>query len=352
MKLCLIEYSQYKFLKMIKILFLASNPENTVSLKLDEEIRLITQKIQASEFRDNLLLKSIWAVRPDDLMQALNEYKPHIVHFSGHGNKQGEIVLMDENRQAKVVSNESLKMLFKTLNDNVRLVVLNACYSQKQAEAIAEVIDCVVGMNKAVSDQAAIVFAASFYRAIGFGCSVSVAVEQSKVALSLEGMQEFETLKLLVKPSANADSIVFSSDESNVPSNKIYKDIPDNLKILIDSGVEFIDVPQSKSFEDIFSKPQNIDFFFYKLKMRQTSAEFVFRVHKSTKIEYAANYLVKKILPHLEFEDYEWSFEYNNESIPSHYTFITAGLKSGITLYLSGNHRRPTWFPAPPPRFR
>lgn len=329
---------------MIKILFLASNPAGTVSLKLDEEIRLVTQKIQASEFRDNIEFKSIWAVRPDDLIQALNEYKPHIVHFSGHGNSQGEIVLMDENRNAKSVSNEALKMLFKAINDNIRLVVLNACYSQKQAEAIAEVIDCVVGMSKAVSDQAAIVFAASFYRAIGFGRSVNEAFEQSKVALLLEGIKESETLKLSVKKGANAESIIFSNDLNDYPTNKSFNNMPDNLKRSINAGTEFVDIPLSSFLKNIFSKEN--DFYYYNLKMRQTSAEFVFRVHKSSKIEFAAEYLVNKLLSHLQYYDYEWSFMFENKIIPSSHTFVTAGVKSGETLYLHGNHKMPTWQPS------
>ena len=67
------------------MLFLAANPAGTPPLKLDEEIRQITAKIRAAEYRDSLELVSRWAVRPDDLQQALLEVKPHVVHFSGHG---------------------------------------------------------------------------------------------------------------------------------------------------------------------------------------------------------------------------------------------------------------------------
>ena len=138
-------------------------------------------------------------MRPDDLLQALNEHKPQIVHFSGHGSETGEIVLMDRNRQVKTVSAEALKMLFTTLKDNIRVVVLNACYSEKQAQAIAEVIDCVVGMSTAIGDDAAIIFAASFYRAIGFGRSIKEAFDQGKTALMLEGIPEASTPQLLAR---------------------------------------------------------------------------------------------------------------------------------------------------------
>ena len=75
--------------------------------------------------------------------------------------------------------------------------MLNACYSRPQAEALAQTIDCTVGMNRAIGDEAAIVFAASFYRAIGFGRSVKEAFELGKAALLLEGIPEDETPELI-----------------------------------------------------------------------------------------------------------------------------------------------------------
>jgi hypothetical protein len=193
---------------MVKILFLASNPDRTSPLQLDEEIRAITSKIRASDYRDVLELTSLWAVRPDDLLQALNEHKPQIVHFSGHGSAAGEIVLMDDDRKDKPVSTAALKMLFTTLKDNIRVVVLNACYSRIQAEAITEVIDCAVGMNAAIGDQAAVTFAASFYRAIGFGRSVQEAFDQGRTALLLEGVPEEDIPELLVRRGINPASIL------------------------------------------------------------------------------------------------------------------------------------------------
>lgn len=193
---------------MIKILLLTSNPEGTSPLRLDEEARLIAQKIRAAEYRDVLKLETLWALRPDDLLQSLNEHNPHIVHFSGHGSKAGEIVLMDNNRQVKPVSVEALKMLFTTLKGNIRVVVLNACYSQIQAQAISEVIDCVIGMSTAIGDEAAIIFAASFYRAIGFGRSIQEAFDQGKAAIMLEGIPEASTPKILTRKGVDPSSIV------------------------------------------------------------------------------------------------------------------------------------------------
>ena len=55
--------------------------------------------------------------------------------------------------------------------------MLNACYSEAQAQAIAKHIDCVVGMTTAVGDDAAIDFATAFYRALGYGRDVQTAFD-------------------------------------------------------------------------------------------------------------------------------------------------------------------------------
>jgi hypothetical protein len=207
-----------------KILFIASNPNDLTQLNLDEEIRSITMKIQAAEYHDVLDLISIWAVRPDDLLQQLNIHKPNVVHFSGHGSKVGELVLMDDQHQTKKVAPDALKALFSTLKDNIRLVVLNACYSKTQAEAISEVIDCVVGMNTSIGDQAAITFAGSFYRAIGFGRSVKEAFDQAKTSLMLESIPEEDTPELLVRSGVDPASVYLL--------NLVEKIKPDNQTIL------------------------------------------------------------------------------------------------------------------------
>ena len=47
-------------------------------------------------------------------------------------------------------------------------IVLNACYSQRQATALAKVVPHVVGMARAVGDDAALRFAGGFYRTLAF----------------------------------------------------------------------------------------------------------------------------------------------------------------------------------------
>ena len=139
----------------IKVLFLAANAQDQTPLRLDEEIRAITEKLRASEYRDSVELISKWAVRPTDLLQALNEHRPHIVHFSGHGLDTGKLVLLDAEGNAKYVSKEAIMATFSTLADDIRVVVFNSCFSARQAEAVTQYVDIAIGMSTGIGDEEA-----------------------------------------------------------------------------------------------------------------------------------------------------------------------------------------------------
>lgn len=182
---------------MIKILFLAANPANMLPLHLDEESRLVDQALRTADFRDRFDLRQHWAVRYGDLQELLLRHRPDIVHFSGHGSAAGELMLQDDYRRTYPVSPETLTRLFGVLKDSVRCVVFNACYSEIQAEAVAAHIDCVVGMSAAISDAAALEFAAAFYQALAYGRSVAAAFDLACNRIDLANLSEADTPKLL-----------------------------------------------------------------------------------------------------------------------------------------------------------
>jgi hypothetical protein len=99
--------------------------------------------------------------------------------------------------------------LFKNVKDNIRLVLLNACHSEVQATAISQQIECTLGMNVAIGDEAAIAFASTFYGALAFGRSVGQAFEQGRTALMLQGIPEETTPVLLARPGVDALTVSF-----------------------------------------------------------------------------------------------------------------------------------------------
>ncbi len=199
---------------MTRILFLAANPRGVPSVRLDEEIRTIEERIRLSKMRDLFEVKQHWAVRSNDLQRALLQHKPEIVHFAGLGTESGEIILEDEFGKSLPVSPESMGYLFSILRDRVRCVVINACYSKRQAHAIAENIDCVIGMSPVQHGRAAIWFAAAFYQALGFGRSIKTAFDLACNQVQLEGLdREFSPVLIALDPAA-ADFVFADSDRA------------------------------------------------------------------------------------------------------------------------------------------
>lgn len=192
----------------ISVLFMASNPINVPPLRLDEEAREIGEMIRKSEHRDSVSFVTKWAVRPQDVLQAINEENPTIIHFSGHGSDEDEIVFQNPQGKAKLVSKEAIVQTMMSSSDTIRLVFFNTCFSYGQAQAVIEHVDAAIGMNTSIGDEAARVFATQFYSSIGFGRSLKTAFEQARAALMLEDIPEENTPELYVKEGLDASEII------------------------------------------------------------------------------------------------------------------------------------------------
>jgi len=131
----------------LTILFLAANPQDTQKLSLDQEVRSITEAIRKSEGRDGIEFFSRWAVQSLDILQAINETDPEIIHFSGHGSEKGEIVLDDGSGKTTLVSKEAMTAAVISASKKIRLIFLNACFSQQEAKAVVEKVEAAIGMN-------------------------------------------------------------------------------------------------------------------------------------------------------------------------------------------------------------
>ena len=188
------------------ILILAANPSDTARLRLPKEERDIREGLALSDGCNDFVVVSQWAVRPDDLRRALLKYEPQIVHFSGHGEGERGLVFETETGQGKTVSTKSLSRLFR-LCPSVECVVLNACFSQIQANAIVEHIDYVVGMTREIGDRAALKFAVGFYDALGYGRSVSEAYEFGLAAIELEGVKGSNSPVLAVRSGVGSGQV-------------------------------------------------------------------------------------------------------------------------------------------------
>ncbi|MEB3218169.1 MAG: hypothetical protein VKN72_18325 [Nostocales cyanobacterium 94392] len=102
---------------------------------------------------------------------------------------------------------------------DIECVVMNACYSEVQAEAIHEHINCVIGMNYKIGDKAAIDFATGFYDALTNGRNYQDSFEFGKNALDLESIPESQIPQIKIKDNTKSlldpDAIDSKSKEEN-----------------------------------------------------------------------------------------------------------------------------------------
>ncbi|MCW7475592.1 CHAT domain-containing protein [Leptospira levettii] len=168
-----------------RVLFISSSPTDQYTISVDREARIIEEQIQASQIRDSIKFIHKTAVKPETITKAIMDEKPTIVQFSGHGDKN-YICVEDEFGNTIEFPLNSLEKLFSLFKDNIKAVILNSCYSEKQARAISKLGITVIGMNREIDDNDAIEFSKGFYQALGGGKDVSFSFEMGKVLLSVQ----------------------------------------------------------------------------------------------------------------------------------------------------------------------
>jgi hypothetical protein len=121
------------------------------------------------------------------------------------------VYLHDDAGGSQLVTARALAMMIRSAADAARVVVLNACYSDAQAEALRGVVDCVVGMTGAIRDDAARSFAVGFYRALGNRRSVGDAVEHAVATLAAKQLPDEELPRCRTRDEVDAKQVMLSA---------------------------------------------------------------------------------------------------------------------------------------------
>lgn len=198
--------------KRLKVLYLTANPDKTHPLRVDAEVRQVQDAIRGSAFRDNIHLEYRPAADLKSLIEGLNDHRPQIVHFSGHGHEAGIAVDSPEiaKRPVKTVSFDLLAKAISATDAPPEIIVLNACKSAGAKRAFLPPAKIIIVMRNSVSDWAAAAFATQFYAAIAAGQSVKSAFQQGKVAIECLSLNEAETPEILVAQGVDTTKIVLT----------------------------------------------------------------------------------------------------------------------------------------------
>ncbi|WKZ55601.1 MAG: CHAT domain-containing protein [Anaerolineales bacterium] len=225
--------------KFTSILFLAADPTDASRLRLGEEFREIQEKLKLAQLRKRFKLElPQLSIRPADISQALLDTEPQIVHFSGHGASNGALCFENQTGQIQFVEPDALAALFQQFSRHVNCVLLNACYSETQAKAIAKHIQYVIGMNQAIGDKAAIAFAIGFYQALGAGRTIDDAYKLGCIQIRLQGISEHLTPVLFRGSTSQGDissiiEVIEKVDLSDEVLEKLSRDEYSNVRLAV-----------------------------------------------------------------------------------------------------------------------
>ncbi len=197
------------FAALKTILFMGANPPGTQKVQLEIEHSRIS-----TELKNKFNLEVAKFVSASEIPKLITSKKPNIIHFSGHGkdpesgehgaddntrlialpddySKKGGIVVFDNDmRKMKILEDNQLEYMFKTVINNfkipIEVAVFNSCYSESQAKVLGKYIPYVIGSALAIKDDIAIAFAVGFYYGIADGQSIENSFLQGKMQAVFE----------------------------------------------------------------------------------------------------------------------------------------------------------------------
>ncbi|NLG55150.1 MAG: CHAT domain-containing protein [Rhodococcus sp.] len=208
----------------LRVLYLTANPEATEEtvtypdgtiqrfgtwLRVDQEVRQVRQALRGSKYRDLVQVDHAPAATTNDLLDRLNDCRPHIVHFSGHAGEDG--VLMENeagDEDGADVTFELLARILGATDEPPRLLVLNACKSLAGADALLQTVPALIGMSDTIEDTSAIVFASALYSAIASAQSLASALEQAKVRMLAATLDGSDLPELRVRNDVDPAALV------------------------------------------------------------------------------------------------------------------------------------------------
>lgn len=188
----------------LRVLYATSNPEavettvvhadgsevtDGVWLRVERERRAVARKLKGSKYRDLVDILPLYAATSADLLEAMNDHRPHVIHFSGHAAAWGLLMESEDGTDdGEELGYSLLARLLGATDTPPRMVVLNACHSLTGADDLLRTVPVVIGMSDSFDDSTAIVFAASFYSAVASAQSVATALEQGRVAVEIASL--------------------------------------------------------------------------------------------------------------------------------------------------------------------
>jgi hypothetical protein len=151
----------------LTVLCLLAGPREASHLQLRREHRTIEEAVRRGRRRTLKVVLSA-ATRRQDVLPALTEHRPDIVHFAGHGSPNGYLLLEEDDGRVAPVAAEGLAGVLKAAG-GVSVAVLNACHLGRYLDVISPYAREVIGAAEPLPDGAALAFSQGYYSALALG---------------------------------------------------------------------------------------------------------------------------------------------------------------------------------------
>ncbi len=163
----------------LKVLFLA--PE-VGGLSPRKQLRDIQAAVGQTSRAAAIRFKGVFDVHVNTLFEELNRESPDVFHFSGK-QSGGDILMRTEKATLTTVSDMALAGMFQSLDQGLKLVVIDTCFSLRCALRVAKVVQCAIGVEGGIYEDEAVTFYKVFYQALASGRSLKHATAQAQTAL-------------------------------------------------------------------------------------------------------------------------------------------------------------------------
>ena len=187
----------------LRVLAVIASPAGYPPLDTEHEWANLKEALKDLEARGLVALERLAPPSLDALQRQLRVQEYHILHFLGHGSfdaqAQDSVLLLEgEDGKPQVVSGQNFSALLRDQR-SLRLTVLNVCegaeaaasdaYSGVAQRLVRGGVPAVIAMRTAISDQASIALAHSFYSALADGAAVDAALSEARKTLFTGGYQ-------------------------------------------------------------------------------------------------------------------------------------------------------------------
>ncbi len=194
----------------LRVLYLTASPgtPNLEPLRVDAEVNNVLKALRGAQHRDLIDFQHRPAAAVEDLVDGLNDLRPHVVHFSGHA---GDGLLFDTADSTKpgdkLVDYHHVASLLGATDETPTLVVLNACHTADGIEHILRVAPVVIATNDNIGDASAHIFAVQFYGAIAAAQTIGDAVRQARTMIALALPDEEDAFVVSAAEGVNPDEV-------------------------------------------------------------------------------------------------------------------------------------------------